>query len=87
MTISVSNTADALTPIGDADWRRPAASGVIAWIARGTDGIHALLAVTIAIAETRHALTAVGYTDGGTTTATGVIIGSIADLALLSDTL
>jgi hypothetical protein len=87
ITISVSNTANALAPIGYADRRRPAASGVIAWIARGTDGIDALLAVTIAIAETRHALTAVGHTDGGITTAAGVIICPIAELALLTDTL
>jgi hypothetical protein len=70
-----------------ANRRRPAASGVIAWIAGGTDGIDALLAVTIAIAETSHALTTVGYTDGGLTTATGVVIGSMADLALLTNTL
>jgi hypothetical protein len=70
-----------------ANRRRPAASGVIAWIAGGTDGIDALLAVTIAIAETRHALTAVGHTDGGITTAAGVIICPIAELALLTDTL
>jgi hypothetical protein len=87
ITISVSNTANALAPIGDADWRRPTASGVIAWIAGGTDGIDALLAVTIAIAETSHALTAVGYTDGGIPTAAGVIICPIADLALLTNTL
>ena len=87
ITISVPKTADALAPIGDADWRRPAASGVIAWIAGGTDGIDALLAVTIAIAETRHALTTVGHTDGGIPAATGVIICSMADLALLTNTL
>ena len=87
ITISVSNTANALAPIGDAEGRRPAASGVIRHIARRTDGIDALLAITIAIAETSHALTAVGYTDGGIPAAAGIIICPIADLALLTNTL